>query len=201
MSKPRGVFVAVDGPKHVGKTTVLDLLTPLLTARGLSVLRTKEPTAAFDLSQEETRSGAALARLLTDDRARHLQETIVPGLDQHDLVISDRFIASSLVFQVLDGVPLDQVWAMNRNFLLPDLNIFLTTRPATLQRRQAARGAPTRFDRAQRAEHEINQYATAREVMSQHGVSTLELTNDDGVRPLDTATAMAAPILDLTRRR
>ena len=52
MGKPRGVFVAVDGPKHVGKTTVLDLLTPLLTAGGLSVLRTKEPTATFDLSLE-----------------------------------------------------------------------------------------------------------------------------------------------------
>jgi dTMP kinase len=141
-----------------------------------------------------------LARLLADDRARHLQETIVPGLDQHDVVISDRFIASSLVIQVLDGVPMDEVWAMNRDFHLPDLNIFLTTGPASLHRRQAARGAPTRFDRDQQTEHEISQYTTAREVMRQHGVSTLELTNDDGVQRLATATAMAAPILDLTRR-
>lgn len=201
MDRRRGMFVAVDGPKHVGKTTVLHLLVPLLTAGGLSVLRTKEPTAKFDLSQEESRSGTALAWLLVEDRARHLREIICPGLNEHDVVITDRFIASSLVFQVLDGVPLAEVWAMNRDFLLPDLNIFLTTEPASLRRRQAVRGALTRFDRDQWTEQEISQYTTAKEVMAQHGVSTIELTNDDGEQPIETAIAMANPILDRARRR
>jgi len=201
VDNPRGVFVAVDGPKHAGKTTVLDLLIPMLTASGLGVLRTKEPTAAFDLSQEQSRAGVALARLLAEDRARHLRETIRPGLRRYDVVITDRFIASSLVFQVLDGVPIDQVWAMNRDVLLPDLNIFLTTGPTSIHRRQAARGVLTRFDRDQRTEEEISQYATAREVMTEHGVLTIELMNDDDMRPIDTAAAMVAHILGRVGRR
>lgn len=197
----RSLFVAVDGPKHVGKTTVLDLMIPLLIASGLSVLRTKEPSDAFDLTQEECRSGVALARLIAEDRSRHLEATVIPGLSVNDVVISDRYIASSLVFQVLDGVPHEQVWGMNRGFRLPDLNIFLTADRATIHRRLGARSILTRFDRNQHTDREINQYMIVQSFLAEQGVRTALVDNSDGTQPVETAAAMAAPIINQICRR
>src|SRR4051812_19970758 len=109
MGGTTGMFIAVDGPKRSGKTTALDLVTPKLTASGVRVYRTKEPTADFNLSQEESLAGLDLAPPLADARDRHVSHEIQPALAENDVVISDRYIASSLVFQVLDGVPLDLV--------------------------------------------------------------------------------------------
>lgn len=199
MDNQRGVFVAVDGPKHTGKTTVLDRAVRLLEAGGLTVLRTKEPTAWFDLSNEEHRTGADLARLLAADRTTHLERVIVPALASHDAVITDRYIGSSLSFQVLDGVPFKDVWAMNSGFMLPDLNIFVTADKASIRRRLAARGTPTRFDRQQRVAEEIAQYATVARFFIRQGVEVVELPNRDDDDMDQTAARMTAAIIGCIR--
>lgn len=200
MSEPQGIFVAVDGPKHVGKTTILDLLVPMLKMHGLSIARTKEPSLAFDLSQEERRSGVELAQLIADDRARHLKATIVPWLASYDVVITDRYIASSLVFQVLDGVPQNKVWAMNSDFPLPDLNIFLTADRQSIQRRLAARDVLTRFDRNLQTDREIALYATAKALLSGHGVRTAVVANGDNADAGHTAAEVASLIAQIRDR-
>lgn len=201
MGEPCGLFVALDGPKHAGKTTVLDQLVPALQAAGLRVLRTKEPSSGFDLGNEQIHQGYDLARLLADDRAQHLKATIRPGLLDHDVVITDRYIGSSLVFQVLDGVPLAQVWDLNRRFRLPDINFIVTASEYTLHRRLQQRATMTRFDREHPIVRELEQYQRAAALLREHGVPTITVTNDDTQPPIATAAAMTASILDRLRRR
>jgi dTMP kinase len=185
----------------VGKTTVLDELVLILQAAGLTVLRTKEPSSAFDLSNEQAHTGLDLARLLADDRAEHVAGTIVPGLAEHDVVITDRYIASMLIFQVLDGVPFEQVWAMNEDFPLPDLNFVMTASEDTINRRLDHRDVQTRFDRQHHAARELAQYRTVAGFLTGLGVRIVKIANDDDVTLAVTATAMAEPIIDEIGRR
>ncbi len=201
MGVATGVFVAVDGPKRSGKTSVLDIVTPMLTVVGLRVCSTKEPTAAFDLTQEESRSGLDLARRLADDRAQHIESIIRPALEENNVVITDRYIASSLVFQVLDGVPFDKVWELNREVLLPDLNIFITVDAKSSLRRLQERNAQnstTRLERAAQTDEEASLYQTAKAFLAAKGVHVADIPNDDGEhrgkygeRRAETATAIA----------
>jgi dTMP kinase len=201
MSVATGIFVAIDGPKRSGKTSVLDIAAPMLAAVGLRVLLTKEPTADFDLSQEESCSGLDLARRLAEDREEHLRNTIRPALAENHVVLTDRYIASSLVFQVLDGVPFDQVWELNREFLLPDLNIFVTVNAQSSVRRLKERSEwkrTTRLERSVPVEEEASQYQTAKAFLASRGVHVADIPNDDGEtrsrdgeRRAEAATAIA----------
>ena len=201
MADGRGLFVALDGPKHSGKTTVLDELVSALQAAGLRVLRTKEPTPAFDLANEQTHRGLDLARLLCEDRAQHLATTIEPALADHDVVITDRYIGSSLVFQVLDGVPFTDVWELNQHFRLPDINFIVTADEDTLARRQEHRGQLTRFDQQHHFAQEREHYETVTVFLRNRGVHTITITNNDTTPPIATAAGMTASILDQLRHR
>jgi dTMP kinase len=201
MNDVRGLFVALDGPKHSGKTTVLDQLVAPLQAAGLRVLRTKEPTAAFDLANEQTHHGLDLARLVCEDRAQHLATTIEPALADHNIVITDRYIGSSLVFQVLDGVPFTEVWNLNQHFPLPDINFIVTADEDTLARRQQQRERVTRFDRQHHFAREREQYETVAAFLREQGVHTAVITNDDTRPPVSTAAGMTATILNHLRHR
>src|SRR5215472_9330563 len=99
-------FVAIEGPKGVGKTA---LCTALATSLGLEdhdrVLITKEPTPAFDLANEQILRGIDLATAIAADRQAHVATVITPALAEGKMVICDRYILSSYVFHTIDGVP------------------------------------------------------------------------------------------------
>ncbi|UGT64423.1 dTMP kinase [Nocardia asteroides] len=193
MNRTRGIFVAVDGPKHAGKSSVLAVASQLLTDNGVATVFTKEPTPQFRLDNEQRHSGHELAEILAADRAQHLTDVIVPGLDQYDAVVTDRYIASSLVFQVFDGVPFEEVWALNREFQLPDLNIILDADTASLRRRSALRDAHTRLedndsDRERALYHEAGAFLAGR------GVQVVRVDNSDSVTEAETAAHIAHSI-------
>jgi dTMP kinase len=188
-----GLFVAVDGPKNSGKTTVVRLLPTVLGATVGPVVLTKEPTPEFQLSNEERFAGRQLAELIARDRARHVHDVIEPGMEAGRLVITDRYIASALVFHRMDGVPVDELWQRNRGFRLPDLNIIVTAEPATLAARRGRRGTLTRFEREFTPEVEVGFYADAAACLRAAGVPVVEVANEDG-NPLETARAVAGHI-------
>lgn len=196
MDGRQGIFVAVDGPKRSGKSAVVDQVVRALGAASVSVLVTKEPTAHFDLANEERHTGVALARLLAADRERHLREVIRPALARSDVVLTDRYIASSLVFQVLDGVPFDTVWSLNSGFLLPDLNIFLTVDAPSAARRLRERATATRFDRALPTTDESAHYDIARAFFASTGVAVECLPNSDDTPFGVTVHAMTKTIVN-----
>ncbi len=146
-----GRFVVVDGPSGVGKTTASALLADLVAAEGWQVHRTKEPTHSRlgETARYGTDDyhGLALACLVTADRYHHLETEVRPALAAGKVVICDRYLATSLVLQRLDGVDGEFIWTLNRYVDRPDLTIILTGDPTQARARAAARGIHSRFHR------------------------------------------------------
>lgn len=151
MSTP-GIFVSLDGPGGAGKSTTAALVRDQLTARGLQVHATAEPSRTplgeMIRASTDTYRGMALACLVAGDRHHHLAAEIRPRLQAGMTVISDRYLPSSLVLQRMDNVDQDTIWQLNNGAEPPDLAVILNAAPAVLSGRLARRGgAHSRFER------------------------------------------------------
>ncbi|MEU8632741.1 dTMP kinase [Amycolatopsis sp. NPDC048633] len=147
-----GTLVTFEGPGGVGKTTITELVADKLEADGVPVHATAQPsgTPLGNLARAGTDVylDMALACLCAADRHHQLATEILPALSTGKVVLCDRYVASSLVLQRLDGIPLDVVWALNHGVYRPDLVVALSAAPAVVERRLRARGTHSRFERA-----------------------------------------------------
>jgi dTMP kinase len=172
------ILVGLEGPKGVGKTTVMTALRERLRDTEVQVVLTKEPTGKFDLTQETCLSGPELARAIAADRALHVAEVIVPALEAGTAVICDRYILSSLVFHSIDGVPPEEIWRLNATFPLPDVNLVLTASETIIRNRRDARLMPTRLEWASPPMTEQEEYARFGKIMQQRGSKLHVLSNE-----------------------
>ncbi len=149
-----GLLVAFDGPNGVGKSTIIEHVKYELAHRGLEVFVTKEPSDTklgnFTRRIAEHLNGESLACLVAADRYQHLKETIVPQLQRGKIVITDRYILSSLILQCMDAVALEFVFAINSKIIIPDIQIAVNANTDILQARLNERDELTRFERGQR---------------------------------------------------
>ncbi|GAB3138971.1 hypothetical protein GCM10027290_07290 [Micromonospora sonneratiae] len=149
--KAVGRFIVLDGPSGVGKTTVASRLCARLRDGGWAVHPTKEPsrTKLGDLARHGTDEyrGLTLACMVTADRYYHLEAEVRPAVAAGKVVVSDRYLATSLVLQRLDGVSPEFIWTINRYADRPDLVIILTGDPIRSRDRAAVRGIHSRFHR------------------------------------------------------
>jgi dTMP kinase len=147
-----GFLITLDGPGGVGKSTAARLVADMLTAAGAPVHATTQPSRAplGELARHgtDTYQGMALACLCAADRHHQLAAEIMPALREGKMVVCDRYVASSLVLQGLDGVPVEVVWQLNHGVYQPDLSIILTGDAAVIDARLRARGGHSRFERA-----------------------------------------------------
>jgi len=147
----KGLFVTFDGPNGVGKTSVFNGVADQLHQNGFEIVRTKEPTNSslgrFILQAEESYRGRTFASLVAADRYFHLDNEVLPALREGKIVLSDRYIESSLVLQRLDDVEIEFVWTLNSQVYVPDLSVILTASPKTLEKRLAQRVSLGRFER------------------------------------------------------
>ncbi|BDB40979.1 MULTISPECIES: dTMP kinase [Mycobacterium] len=155
-----GLFVTIDGLGGAGKTTTAQLVVEELHTRALPALYTHEPsdsaTGRFVREQFGSINGPALACLVAADRLDHVARVISPALEAGTIVICDRYVASSLVLQSLDGVPASYITALNSPAPRPDLAVVLEASADTAWSRIVGRGSHGRFEehRAQSdAEH------------------------------------------------
>lgn len=146
-----GFFVTIDGPSGIGKSTVTGVIAQRLTEHGYSAMATKEPTSTplgnlvrFGTDEYQ---GLTLACLVAADRYQHLVNEIHPALEAGHVVICDRYVASSLVLQNLDGVPTDFVWQLNQHAQAPGLSVILTGEPTRAREQANRRGLYSRFHR------------------------------------------------------
>src|SRR5690348_14818581 len=141
MNAPRlpGKLVTFEGPGGVGKTTITALVAELLGEDGVPVHATVQPSRAplGELARHGTDAyrGMALACLCAADRHHQLATEIVPALREGTVVVCDRYVASSLVLQGLDGLPAEVVWQLNHGVYRPDLSVILTGDPAVIDAR------------------------------------------------------------------
>lgn len=193
-----GTLITVDGPGGVGKSTAVTRLVGLLTAAGLPVHGTTQPsrTPLGDLIRRGTHlyRGVALARLCAGDRAHQHSSEILPALRDGAIVITDRYLPSSLVLQGLDGLSMDTVWTINDGVHRPDLAIILNADPTVIAHRLHARGTHSRFEQApDSSRHESTAYHQAAAYLGDHGwpVTSVDVTS---VTPDDVAAHLATLI-------
>jgi dTMP kinase len=144
-----GLFIAFEGGEGTGKTTQARLAAIWLREQGYDVVATNEPGAtkigmrlrALLLDTTHTgMSAQAEALLYAADRAEHVAKVIDPALDRGAVVITDRYIDSSLAYQGAGrGIPTADIARLNSwatDGRTPDLTVLLDMDPETgLQRR------------------------------------------------------------------
>ena len=119
MTHLRGKFIVFDGGEGCGKSTQARLLREELERRGLSVLPVHDPGAtrigelirAILLNPENDDMNMRCEMLLyMASRAQMMAEKILPALDAGQVVISDRFVSSTLAYQLGgDGLTADEI--------------------------------------------------------------------------------------------
>lgn len=137
-----GFFITIEGPDGAGKSTQIPLIKGFLESRGLEVVLTREPGGTLigekirelllDKEHQEM-SDITEALLYAASRAQHVEELIKPALKEGKVVLCDRFVDSSLVYQGMGrGLGIKTIKSIN-NFatsgLEPDLTIFLDIAP------------------------------------------------------------------------
>jgi dTMP kinase len=146
----RGLLLALEGGEGAGKSTQARLLAIWLRDQGFDVVATHEPGA--------TKIGMRLRALLLDtahtglsrraetllyaaDRAEHIASVIAPALERGGIVVTDRYVDSSLAYQGAGRrLPVEDIARLNdwaTGGIRPDLTIILDLPPeAGLRRRE-----------------------------------------------------------------
>ncbi|MET9252105.1 dTMP kinase [Streptomyces sp. NPDC003717] len=190
-----GTFVTVDGPSGVGKSTTVAQLGRLLADRGDRVCVTMEPSTSelgdFTRAKANHIRGRALACLVAANRYEHIDVELAPLLRTGHTVLCDRYLASSLVLQRLDGVPEPFVLALNRHILLPDLAVILSAGPEIIAARLAERGKRHRFHNDPAGPiREVDLYGDAAQTLMTLGIEVLVLDSSTST-PTDVAKRIA----------
>lgn len=152
-----GLFVALEGGDGAGKSTQADLLVAWLRASGRPAVRTHEPgdspigPAVRDLLLSTSSDGLsawAEALLYAADRAEHVSAVVRPALQAGAVVVSDRYLDSSVAYQGvgrgLGAERIEQISLWATGALRPDLTVLLDLDPA--QARSRATGPADRLE-------------------------------------------------------
>jgi len=167
-----GVFVVFEGGEGAGKSTQVKRLAAALSATGREVVVTREPGATdmgsrirgLVLDKGDAPTPRAEALLYAADRAHHVATVVRPALARGAVVISDRYVDSSLAYQGAGRtLPVQEVswlssWATGG--LKPDLVVLLDVDPEVGLGRVDSRGlGADRLESESRAFHERVRYA------------------------------------------
>jgi dTMP kinase len=134
-----GKFIVLEGLDGAGTTTQLTLLSSYLLNKGKEfvTLCTREPTMLTREGREirnilrqgvdwkKQHDEKYMASLFVKDRRWHVDNLVIPNKNIGVQVISDRHMLSTLAYQSLDGIPLDELVSMHEGITAPDLTIYL----------------------------------------------------------------------------
>jgi len=187
-----GCFIAIEGLDGSGGTTQVGRLVTAVGALRHEVVRTREPTpgpvgtlirAALGANTPASSLGdGVLPFLFAADRQDHLDRLIGPALARGAVVITDRYVPSSLAYQGM-SIGVEAAFALNASFRAPHLTVVLEVPPDECMRRIEARGeARERFEDRERL-------ALVRAAYTD-GLALLEARGDhivrvDGTLPID----------------
>ncbi|MCK4440229.1 dTMP kinase, partial [Candidatus Bathyarchaeota archaeon] len=125
------------------KTTQTKLLVERLREKGYDAMYTAEPSSRkigqfikeYCLHGEKRVSSIVEALLFAADRFEHVEKEVVPALNEGKLVVSDRYVYSSLAYQGAAGLDLEWIEEINEHAIRPDLAVFIDVETETVIRR------------------------------------------------------------------
>lgn len=168
-----GLFIAIEGPNAVGKTTVTGRTAAALQASGAMVHVTTEPSATplgrLVRSAESYLAGRPLALAVAADRYAHLESEIAPALRADKVVITDRYVQSSLVLQRLDGLMLAEIWSYNAHVAVPGMSVYLEDDPEVIAARLMQRPGLSRLEAQGSPARELALYREAFRFLARRG--------------------------------
>jgi dTMP kinase len=138
----RGVFICVEGLDGCGKTTQAKMLVKRLR-KDHDAVYTAEPSKGeigrfikrYCLHGAKRGSSVVEALLFAADRVEHVQNEVLPALAAGKIVVSDRYVYSSLAYQGATGLGLDWIEKLNAHAVRPDLALFMDVKPETVVQR------------------------------------------------------------------
>lgn len=159
------MFITFEGPDGSGKSTIIQKVYDYLIENNYDVIKTREPGGSpiaekirnLILDTENTEMGYRTEALLyAASRAQHVEETILPALNENKIVLCDRFLISSLAYQgVGRNLGIENVRKINEfaiNGVFPDFVLFFDVDPITTLKRKSS------LDTADRLEKEGNNF-------------------------------------------
>lgn len=180
-------FIAIDGPNGVGKSTIISLLNEKLIQNKYTTYLTKEPTTTklgnFIRSAEENENlqSDILAYLIAADRQQHIKNEINPKIGNYDFIITDRYIASSLILQGMQDISFDFIWHINQEVIKPDINFFIYSEEKNIIERLDKRKNKTRFERENSTLEEIEFCKKAENFLIEKGFICVNIFNDQQI--------------------
>jgi dTMP kinase len=155
-----GILIALEGPDGSGKSTIVKKVSKYLDGKGIEHLITREPGGTpigEDIrkiildDKNKDMSYTTEALLYAASRAQLVYETIYPNLKQGNVIICERFVLSSLVYQgIARGLGIDEVKSIN-DFALqglkPDLTLFFDVDPEIGLKRKTGKGRGDRLEK------------------------------------------------------
>ncbi len=163
-----GYFITFEGGEGTGKTTIIEQVKNYLLNLGYEVIVTREP-GGIEISEQirdiildvknVKMDYRTEALLYAASRVQHLAEKVIPALEQGKVVLCDRYLDSSLVYQgIARGLGIDKVLSINMFALdhMPDLTLFISARPEVcFERLKKSNRTMDRLDLEKKEFHEM----------------------------------------------
>lgn len=136
-----GYFITFEGGEGTGKTTIITYLSKYLKDKGYDVISTREP-GGIEIAEQIRRiildvkntkmDYRTEALLYAASRTQHLAEKVIPALNENKIVLCDRYLDSSLVYQgIARNLGIENVLKINMfaTEYMPDLTFFIDVKP------------------------------------------------------------------------
>ncbi|MCW6653042.1 dTMP kinase [Aerococcaceae bacterium NML210727] len=203
----KGKFITFEGPDGAGKTSVMQSVADYFRKKNqYTIMMTREPGGNpiaeqirnIILDVNHTAMDARTEALLfAAARRQHLVEKVLPALSEGQLVLCDRFVDSSLVYQgVARRLPVEQVWQINQFAIenyLPDLTLVLDV-PAEVG---LARIYANRSDEVNRLDREsVEFHHLVRQAFLDLAAKEERMIVIDATQPLEAVVAQCIQIIE-----
>jgi dTMP kinase len=140
----KGYLICLEGLDKSGKTTHANLLVDELKRRGWEASYTTEPSKGpigrlikdYLLECKSRKHPAVEALLFAADRIDHVRKEINHMLVDNKIVVSDRYVYSTLAYQGAAGLDIEWIWSINKYAAKPDLAIYIDVSPEILLKRK-----------------------------------------------------------------
>jgi len=194
----KGTFICIEGLDASGKTTQARRLVRELRRRGFQTIYTTEPSSGeigkfirnYILERKKRVPIVVEALLFAVDRVDHLERKVKPALEKGKIVVSDRYVYSSLAYQGAAGLDLNWIEEINRSVITPDLAIYLDVPPeVVVKRMKRKRSVMERLQIQQKVQRVYMKFVKDR-----------RLIRIDGNRPKDdVSSAILATVLSFLK--